>query len=124
MKNLNNNILKYFVAASSGALTDYVTFAILNRATGGVYLPNIVGFFVGTYINLQVCKFYVFKQVALERSRVFYNYFLTFLVVIIISVQIDLLSAYWSVLILKAFLLIESFMLNYFIRKRFVFSEN
>ena len=114
-------LYKYFYAALAGAFFDFIVFALAYKYSNAIFLSNLLAFLLGTYANLVVCKFYVFKKRAISKSKFFLNFFLTFLTVIIGSFFISTFSPFFNVLILKIFAYGFTFFINYLSRKFFIF---
>ena len=112
---------RYFYAALIGAFFDFIFFIIFYRYTSSIYLSNFLAFILGTYINFIVCKFYVFKNQSITKSKFFLNFILTFLTVFISSFFISIFSPHFNVIALKLFAYIITFLINFSIRNFFIF---
>jgi len=123
--NLHNltsfKLYKYIYAALSGAFFDFIVFALAYKYSNAIFFSNFLAFLIGTYANLVVCKFYVFKKHAISKSKFFLNFCLTFLTVIIGSLFISAFSSFFNVLILKILAYGFTFFINYLFRRFFIF---
>ena len=114
-------LYKYFYAALAGAFFDFIVFALAYKYSNAIFFSNFLAFLVGTYANLVVCKFYVFKKRTISKSKIFLIFFLTFITVIIGSFFISTFSTFLNVLILKILAYGITFFINYLFRKFFIF---
>lgn len=114
-------LYKYFYAALAGAFFDFIAFALAYKLFNGIFLSNFLAFLIGTYANLIVCKFYVFKKRTISKSKFFLNFSLTFLTVIIGSLFISAFSSFFNVLFLKILTYGFTFFINYLFRRFFIF---
>lgn len=114
-------LYKYFYAALAGAFFDFIVFALAYKYSNAIFFSNSLAFLVGTYANLIVCKFYVFRKRTISKSKFFLNFSLTFLTVIIGSFFISTFSFFFNVLILKILAYGFTFFINYLFRRFLIF---
>jgi len=115
--------VRYLVAALFGAACDYATFIWLYGVTVDIFVSNLVGFLMGTTVNFFICRHYVFKEKAKDIKAIFRLYAMTYLVVLIATFYIQYTVSLVGIQAAKISSFGISYVLNFAIRKFFVFSK-
>jgi putative flippase GtrA len=121
--NFSKIFLRYFVAALFGAAFDYSTFMWLYGLTANIFISNMVGFLIGTTINFFICRHYVFNEKSKGIKAIASLYIMTYMVVLINTFYIQYAINFVGIHTAKISSFAISYVLNFGVRKYFVFSK-
>lgn len=106
-----------------GAASDFFSFMQLHALTGSVIVSNFFSFILGTTVNLLICKYFVFGRSYNGFKGLISLYVMTCGVVFLVTIYIQFSQEMLGLKVAKLSSFVFSYILNYGIRRFFIFSK-
>ena len=117
--NINIRFIRYFFIVSIACILDFLTFNIFYNFTKFITLSNLLAFLLGNSIAILLLQIYVFRIKNISQVKQFYySILLSVFTFFIGTLSLKILVNFFSinVVISKIITLLETFLLNFFIR--------